>query len=90
MVLDADTVRTVLGMMQGPRISDDAWIHDVRIEDTDEGIDITIAVGTEEKPDVPIAEAKQDVYTRLGARPDMVIRVGHGPALDEEDRRSHD
>ena len=76
MVLDADTVRTVLGMMQGPRISDDAWIHDVRIEDTDEGIDITIAVGTEEKPDVPIAEAKQDVYTRLGARPDMVIRVG--------------
>ena len=75
MVLDADTVRTVLGMMQGPRISDDAWIHEVRIEDTDEGIDITIAVGTEEKPGVPIAEAKQDVYTRLGARPDAVIRV---------------
>ena len=66
MVLDADTVRTVLGMMQGPRISDDAWIHDVRIEDTEEGIDITIAVGTEEKQGVPIAEAKQDVYTRLG------------------------
>ena len=61
--------------MQGPRISDDAWIHDVLIEDTDEGFDITIAVGTEEKPDVPIAEAKQDVYTRLGARPDAVVRV---------------
>ncbi len=75
MVLDADTVRTVLGMMQGPRISDDAWIHDVRIEDTDEGLDITIAVGAEEKPNVPIAEAKQDVYTRLGARPDAVVRV---------------
>jgi mannosylglycerate hydrolase len=75
MVLDADTVRTVLGMMQGPRISDDAWIHDVVIEDTDEGFDITIAVGPEEKPDVPITEAKQDVYTRLGARPDAVVRV---------------
>ena len=75
MVLDANTVRTVLGMMQGPRISDDAWIHDVRIEDTDEGLDITIAVGAEEKPNVPIAEAKQDVYTRLGARPDAVVRV---------------
>ena len=75
MVLDADTVRTVLAMMQGPRISDDAWIHDVLIEDTDEGFDITIAVGTEEKPGVPIAEAKQDVYTRLGARPDAVVRV---------------
>jgi Alpha mannosidase middle domain/Glycosyl hydrolases family 38 C-terminal domain len=83
MVLDADTVRTVLGMLQGPKISDDAWIHDVRIEDTDEGIDITIAVGTEEKLDVPIAEAKQDVYTRLGARPDAVVRV----AMDQPSTR---
>ncbi len=83
MVLDADTVRTVLGMMQGPRISDDAWIHDVRIDDTEDGFDITIAVGTEEKPDVPIAEAKQDVYTRLGARPDSVVRV----AMDQPSTR---
>jgi hypothetical protein len=83
MVLDADTVRTVLGMLQGPRISDDAWIHDVLIEDTEEGIDITIAVGTEEKHDVPIAEAKQDVYTRLGARPDAVVRV----AMDQPSTR---
>jgi hypothetical protein len=83
MVLDADTVRTVLGMLQGPRISDDAWIHDVLIEDTDEGIDITIAVGTEEKPGVAIAEAKQDVYTRLGARPDAVVRV----AMDQPSTR---
>ena len=70
-------------MLQGPKISDDAWIHDVRIEDTDEGIDITIAVGTEEKTDVPIAEAKQDVYTRLGARPDSVVRV----AMDQPSTR---
>src|SRR5262249_31650528 len=62
---------------------DDAWIQDVRIEDTDEGIDITIAVGTEEKQGVPIAEAKQDVYTRLGARPDSVVRV----AMDQPSTR---
>jgi mannosylglycerate hydrolase len=75
MVLDADTVRTVLGMLQGPRISDDAWVHDIRIEDTEDGIDVTVSVGTEEKQGVPIAEAKQDVYTRLGARPGAVVRV---------------
>ncbi len=69
MVLDANTVRTVLGMLQGPRIDDDAWVHDIRIEDTDEGIDVTLAVGTEEKQNVPIAEAKQDLYTRLGRGP---------------------
>ncbi len=83
MVLDADTVRTVLGMMQGPRISDDAWIQDVKIEDTDEGMDITISVGPTEKAGVPIAEAKQDVYTRLGARPDSVVRV----AMDQPSTR---
>ncbi len=75
MVLDANTVRTVLAMLQGPKIDDDAWVHEIRIEDTDEGIDVTLAVGTEEKPDVPIAEAKQDLYTRLGARPDVMVRV---------------
>ena len=75
MVLDANTIRTVLGMLQGPKISDDAWVHDVRVEDTDEGIDITLDIGTEEKPDVPVAEVKQDIYTRLGARPDAVVRV---------------
>jgi hypothetical protein len=75
MVLDANTVRTVLGMLQGPKISDDAWVQDFSIEEDEEGINITITVGTEERPNVPIAEAKQDVYTRLGARPDAVIRV---------------
>jgi len=83
MVLDANTVRTVLGMLQGPKISDDAWVHDVRIEDTDEGIDITVDVGTEEKLDVPIAALKQDIYTRLGARPDAVVRV----AMDQPSTR---
>jgi hypothetical protein len=83
MVLDADTVRTVLGMLQGPRISDDAWVHEVKVEETEEGIDVTVSVGTEEKPNVPIAEAKQDVFTKLGARPDAVVRV----AMDQPSTR---
>ena len=75
MALDADTVRTVLGMLQGPKIDNDAWVQDVGVEEDDEGIDITVAFGPEERPNVPIAEAKQDLYTRLGARPDAVVRV---------------
>ncbi len=75
MVLDANTVRTVLGMLQGPRINDDAWVHDVAVEEDDEGIAITVTVGAEERPDVAIAEAKQDIYARLGAHPDAVVRV---------------
>jgi mannosylglycerate hydrolase len=83
MVLDANTVRTVLGMLQGPKISDDAWVQDITIEEDDEGLNVTIAIGTEEKPNVPIAEAKQDIYTRLGARPDASIRV----AMDQPSTR---
>jgi hypothetical protein len=76
MVLDAGTVRTILGMLQGPRIDNDAWVHDVSVEEDEEGISITVSVGSEERPNVPIAEAKQDIYTRLGARPDAVVRIG--------------
>ncbi len=75
MTLDADTVRTVLGMLQGPKIDNDAWVQDVRIEEDETGIDLTVAVGPEERPGVPITEAKQDMYTRLGARPDVTVRV---------------
>jgi mannosylglycerate hydrolase len=75
MVLDATTVRTVLGMLQGPKIDNDAWVHDITIEEDDEELHITVSVGAEERPNVPIAEAKQDVYARLGANPDVVIHI---------------
>ncbi len=75
MVLDANTVRTVLGMLQGPKIDNDAWVHDVSVEEDDQGLNITVTIGAEERPDVPISEAKQDIYARLGARPDAIIRV---------------
>jgi mannosylglycerate hydrolase len=75
MVLDATTVRTVLGMLQGPKIDNDAWVHDIGIEEDDDGLHITVTVGAEERPNVPIAEAKQDVYARLGAKPDTIVHI---------------
>ncbi len=47
----------------------------MRVEEDDSGIDITIAFGNEERFDVPIASIKQDLYTRLGARPDAIVRI---------------
>ncbi|MGH9091827.1 MAG: alpha-mannosidase [Acidimicrobiales bacterium] len=75
MTMDAETVRTILGMLQGPKIDNDAWVQDVRIEEDDSGIDLTVVVGPEERPNVPIAEAKRDMYALLGARPDVQVRV---------------
>jgi alpha-mannosidase len=75
MTLDADTVRVVLSMLQGPRIDNDAWVHDVRVEETETGLDVTVVVGVEERPNVPIGEAKQDIYTYLGGHPDAMVRI---------------
>ena len=71
LTLDAATVRTILGMLpNGSQIDTHTWIQDVHVEEDESGIDITIAFGSEERFDVPIASIKQDLYTRLGARPD--------------------
>ena len=46
-VLDADTVRSIFGMLQSPQIDHDSWLHDIVIEEGDEGIDITFSLGAE-------------------------------------------
>ncbi|HZU79754.1 MAG TPA: hypothetical protein VE991_07535, partial [Acidimicrobiales bacterium] len=76
LTLDANTVRTILGMLpSGAQIDTHTWIQDVRVSEDDTGIDITITFGSEERFDVPIASIKQDLYTRLGARPDTLVRI---------------
>ncbi len=76
LTLDANTVRTILGMLpSGSQVDAHTWIQDVRVEEDDSAIEITIAFGTEERYDVPIASIKQELYTRLGARPDAVVRI---------------
>jgi alpha-mannosidase len=76
LTLDANTVRTILGMLpNGSQIDTHTWIQDVHVDEDKTGIDITIAFGSEERFDVPIASIKQDLYTRLGARPDSIVRI---------------
>ena len=75
MTLDANTVRTVLGLLQGPKIENDAWIQEVTVADEEDGLHLSLLIGPEEVPGVPIAEAKQDVYTALGARPDAMVHM---------------
>ena len=77
MTLDADTVRTVLGHAPGTQDRQRRLGPGrARSSEDETGIDLTVAIGPEERPDVPIAEAKQDLYTRLG-RP--ARRDGAGP-----------
>ncbi|MFZ0667456.1 MAG: hypothetical protein WAM97_17005 [Acidimicrobiales bacterium] len=76
MTLDAATVRTLIGLLpSGSQINPYTWIQDIQVSEDETGIDVVIAFGPEETYDVPIASIKQDMYTRLGARPDAVVRV---------------
>ena len=74
-VLDATTVKTVLGMLQGPKIDNDLWVDHVVVDEDDEGIHVTIGLGPEENPDANIGQAKGALYTKLGARPDASVFV---------------
>jgi alpha-mannosidase len=75
LTLDAATVISILGMLQGTRIADGAWVHDVRIAEDDTGIDVTVAIGTEELPGIPVDAIKDNLAARLAARPDAAVRV---------------
>jgi len=76
LTLDAPTVRTILGMLpDGSQIDTHTWIQSVSVAEDETGIDITIGFGSEERYDVPISTIKQDLYTRLGAHPDSVVRI---------------
>ncbi len=72
--LDAAAARTLLGMLQGPKIDADTYVQ--RIEVSEEGaiLDVAVALGPGERP-IDVAAAKQDLYARLGARPDLSVRV---------------
>ncbi|MGH9016341.1 MAG: hypothetical protein ACRDY1_01215 [Acidimicrobiales bacterium] len=76
LTLDAATVKTVLGLLpSGSQINAHTWIQGVEVDEDETGIDITLTFGGEEVVDVPIASIKQDLYTRLGARPDSAVRI---------------
>jgi mannosylglycerate hydrolase len=75
LTLDAATFTSILGVIEGTRISDDAWIHDVEVEEDETGLDVVVSVGTEELPGIPVDALKGNLFARLAARPDAVVRV---------------
>ncbi len=73
--LEGETVRNMLGLIQGTRIENDAYITDVSLAEDETGLDITIVIGTEPREGVPVEEIKRELYTRLSARPDTQVRL---------------
>ncbi len=76
LTLDATTVRSILGFLpSGTRIDDHTSIHQVSVSEDPTGIDVCVSLGPGERPDAEVASARQDLYARLSARPDAVVRI---------------
>ncbi|MBV8463039.1 MAG: hypothetical protein JO368_07085, partial [Acidimicrobiales bacterium] len=74
-VLDGQTVRNMLGLVQGSRIADDAYVTEVTLSEDDTGLDVSVTVGSEPRDGVPVEEVKRELFTRLTARPDLEVRL---------------
>lgn len=73
--LDGSTVRDMLGMLQGARIDDQAYVTDVSLAEDETGLDVTVVIGPEPREGVPVEEVKRELFTRLTARPDTEVRL---------------
>ncbi len=73
--LDGETVRNMLGLLQGARIDDQAYVTDVSLAEDETGLDVTMVVGPEPREGAAIEEVKRELYTRLTARPDTEVRL---------------
>ena len=74
-------------MLQGPKIDNDTWVQDVAVEEDDTGIDLTIAVGPEERPTSPSPRPSRTSTPASGPGPDVTVRVRLDQPPDPADRR---
>ena len=75
LVLDTGTARTLLGMFQGPRLDDDAWIEAVEVTTTEGEIVLAVKVGPHERPGVRLDEARETLAAMLTDAPSATVRV---------------
>jgi mannosylglycerate hydrolase len=73
--LDGPTVKNMLGLIQGSRLDDDAYITDVTLAEDDTGLDLDIVIGSEPGEGMAVEEVKRELYTLLTARPDTEVRI---------------
>ena len=73
--LDGKLVKDMLGLIQGARIDDDAYVTDVSMASDETGVDVTIVIGHEPTDLTSLEEVKRELYTLLTAAPDTEVRV---------------
>ncbi len=68
-------LRAILGEIRSQQIGDDTFVNAIDIEETDEGLNIVMRADARLRSELMIEEIKRDLYARVGARPEMTVRV---------------
>jgi mannosylglycerate hydrolase len=75
MLLDASAMRSILSIIQGTRIDDNAWVHSAELGQDGDVLTLNVTVGAHELPGVELAEAREQLMNRLAAEPELRTRV---------------
>ena len=73
--LDGETVRNMLGLLQGARIDDETYVTDVSLAEDETGLDVTLVIGPEPR-DGRTGRGGQARAVHAGSRPGPTPRSG--------------
>ncbi|MBW3668721.1 MAG: alpha-mannosidase [Actinobacteria bacterium] len=65
----------ILGQIRSQQLDEDTYVNAIRVEETDDGLDIVIEADARLRTEFLVEEAKRDLYARAGANPDAPVRV---------------
>ncbi len=76
MDVDGETLRTIVGLLNGPRIADDVWIRSASATDIDENnIALQISIGPSQVVGVELEELRRDLASRIAANPTLRANI---------------
>lgn len=65
----------ILGQIRGQQLDESTFVNAIRVEETDEGLDIVLEADARLRAEFLVDQVKRDLYARAGSGPDRPVRV---------------
>jgi hypothetical protein len=76
MEVDGETLKTIVGLLNGPRIADDVWIRSASATDLDDNtIALQISIGPVQAFGVELEELRRDLAARIATNPALRAKI---------------
>jgi alpha-mannosidase len=73
--ITGNDLKAILGEIRSQQIGDDTYVNAIEVEETEVGLDIVLHADARLRTELMIEEIKRDLYARVGADPEMTVRV---------------